>query len=784
MENCKKTCGACSQQDECSDKYDGRACAAYAKQGFCTKKKWLLEYCKKSCGVCSQPKTCNKNSDCSNKEFCQTRTSGKNHQKSGVCKEVECDMCSSGKECIVHNHEAVCVKQCSKDSDCLETQYCKRWRRGPYKRLRTCERVKCKADSCPNGSKCIVSNHQTKCINGCQKNTDCLKSQSCKDTSYGLKTCQEVKCTRDNCAQGEHCVVSIHGTVCIKECSKDSDCTKNESCKADINGIRACQKVPCELVTCHNGEECVVSNHEAKCVTRCSQDSDCPKNKVCKVNGALMLDICDFRTDIIKCTKNSDCPDSQYCEEDGRSKTCQRVPCDQVRCLNGAKCVASSHQAICIKECTKDSDCTGTESCKKGSHGKSTCQEVSCNKTDCTNGQKCFVSNHETLCAKECNKNSDCTSDEACEKDLSGFQICQKVNCDAVSCQNGRSCFIYNHKAVCLKKCTKDLDCSISQSCWTISGLRTCRDIKCDRYDCGADERCAVSNHEKFCIKECSKDSDCPTEKSCQNDVYGLKICQKVRCNSVVCPKGGSCVVLNHQPKCVYKCTKDSDCRKNQICEENGTNLKTCRYRTDIIKCTQNSDCTEKQYCEKDGGLKICQKVPHDLIKCLNGYTGIVSNHQAVCIKECTKDSDCLDTQSCRTGVNSLPRCAKNTCQDVRCDKITCPNKESCVVSNHKAVCLKVCTKDTDCCDTQSCQDQGAGLKICQPESCHGVSCGNGAKCVVSNHRATCQVECAKDSDCPKNETCKDHGNGVWTCQCKKNCRPRNVSPLNKNNPY
>ena len=163
MEHCKKTCGACSQQVECSDKYDRRACVAYAKQGLCSKQKWLLENCKKSCGVCSQPKTCNKNSDCSTKEFCQTRTSGWNQQKSGVCREVECDpSCSSGKECIVHNHEAVCVKQCRIDSDCLETQYCKRWRRGPYKRLRTCERVKCKADSCPNGSKCSVSNHKTK----------------------------------------------------------------------------------------------------------------------------------------------------------------------------------------------------------------------------------------------------------------------------------------------------------------------------------------------------------------------------------------------------------------------------------------------------------------------------------------------------------------------------------------------------------------------------------------------------------------------------------------------
>ena len=42
--------------------------------------------------------------------------------------------------------------------------------------------------------------------------------------------------------------------------------------------------------------------------------------------------------------------------------------------------------------------------------------------------------------------------------------------------------------------------------------------------------------------------------------------------------------------------------------------------------------------------------------------------------------------------------------------------------------------------------------------------------CVVPNHRATCKVECAKYSDCLKYESCKDSGNGVWTCQCNKNC--------------
>ena len=241
----------------------------------------------------------------------------------------------------------------------------------------------------------------------------------------------------------------------------------------------------------------------------------------------------------------------------------------------------------------------------------------------------------------------------------------------------------------------------------------------------------------------CTVNTDCSFDKLCKAgkcvDPCSLR---------AACGKNALCRVVNHFPRCecpeCYTGQPHVGCRLDFRCKSPvvppGPPPGTCQT---------NLDCPTHLYCNAGRCASPCG---HTSV-CKHNEKCVAANHQASCQCKtklvinalgelscpdhrisgvgCEADQECPVTQACVAG----------TCQ-TPCTPSSCPTGKKCTVTNHVPLCVcdktcspevSICLKDTGCPADMACKK----FKCVDP--CHGVTCRDGAPCVVQNHQAVCK---------------------------------------------
>jgi len=318
-------------------------------------------------------------------------------------------------------------------------------------------------------------------------------------------------------AGGESGAIAADGgpPACTQECCDDASCPTNAKCEqgkcACPSGQHICQDACVDNMspaTCGTGcEPCAVpSGGEATCDgVQCG--SSCPAGtRICA--GACISD---------------------------------SMPCDNV-CPQGThncsdNCVEVTSVTACGDSCRP---------CEVPTHGKATCDGMSCGFECNTNYRACGSS---CIDADGCCENADCntSNQEQCDTEThtcecrSGFKLCQ-----------GR--------CIAMDACCSSSDCSSGQVCDT------------------ATRRCACGANTKECDGRCISRDAC-----CAGSDTGNR-----------CEMGSTAGVCNAAGRCV-ECVSDGECAdQDQHCD---TQRNVC------VECRNASDCPGTEFARCDNGV-------------------------------------------------------------------------------------------------------------------------------------------------------------------------------------
>jgi hypothetical protein len=219
---------------------------------------------------------------------------------------------------------------------------------------------------------------------------------------------------------------------------------------------------------------------------------------------------------------------------------------------------------------------------------------------------------------KWCNRDSDCSTDEACLWDSSALRNrCLSSNCARdTDCRNPSRCLVVQSVGGLgrsLRRCVPP-------------GLRKDGE-QCDQLGTNPGDGCQpglVCSHRQ-CTKPCESSNRCPDHRVCYvDDLNGPtcsatcddKMCPEgqhcvtvghnaicadsfgVDCNKTGCPGGGECVsVLDETSgqaffECRSACRNDGDCEAGYVCTDRGGPKGQC-----LRSCETNEDCGQYGLC-------------------------------------------------------------------------------------------------------------------------------------------------------------------------------------------
>lgn len=346
-----------------------------------------LRYCNNYTGLCVEEISgCKGDQDCQPTEYCDSAI------RSCRSKKTFCEPCAADNECGGDGDNCVL-------DEALSTKFCGR---------------ACAGDAdCPRGAKCqdkggvlqcwpapnpLTPNEAVSCndfqgctpdsLRTCSSNADCadLGDQRC-DTASG-------RCVAINqvCPFGTVC--DPRNRICVAECAADADC-------GDAS-LRCVNRV-CEPIN------------------ECTQDSECPTNKVCSIPSGQTKGQC-----VPFCQANEDCPLGQICD---------RGADDRYRCVEG--CASNAN-------CPIDQRCnTTTQKCEGPIvDGVQVCQATTlcntCELCDATTSQCTSAKTTFPYCAP-CSSPTQCPGGTCVQMD-DGFSACAKFCGSGQECPQGFVC--------------------------------------------------------------------------------------------------------------------------------------------------------------------------------------------------------------------------------------------------------------------------------------------------------------------------------------------------------
>lgn len=208
--------------------------------------------------------------------------------------------------------------------------------------------------------------------------------------------------TNDQCPKCSVCVNGECKGLGLIACTQDSDCGKGQMCKVDPDAPCANQCVPIEEDECKTDADCppcwACAEGECKATgfAICTQDSDCGDGKLCLVDPVAP---CNNQC-VAKepgCTSDEDCGSCAVCVA-GECKGLGLIVCtSDGDCLPGEGCSINKEDPCkntCVAigpECTSDSDCAVCAVCVAG-ECKGLGLIVCVTDSDCDAGLMCEVS--------------------------------------------------------------------------------------------------------------------------------------------------------------------------------------------------------------------------------------------------------------------------------------------------------------------------------------------------------------------------------------------------------
>lgn len=547
------------------------------------------------------------------------------------------------------------------------------------------------APECKDSSACALGNicFEDKCVPGCGSDRDCAGGRHCVPESLPHGFCAQCL-TNDHCntAANEKCV----GTTCVTTCQTNNDCTSQTNAPYCDTNVGTCVQCLSDGV-CPIGTLCIAS----KCQPGCRSDRDCPDNLKCDpksgANGGCFV-----------CVQNADC-NGRICKEHQCVIDCTAVNCQAptavcdpatggcVGCLSKTDCPAGNLCLgnRCIEGCETDNDCSGGLKCASGTCVQcitdaqcplkqkclqNQCLSAECSRdTDCGSGKYChpLLLSCETLPAKYCISNSDCTSilpftSEMCDlltrtcipacMDLGGLPICFDL-------------FGGSTRTFC-----------VDGGCYDCGNDNDCAGTRCDPYDrqclvCGGDADCAVPTWHcdtaAGTCKECLNDNQCTYPLVC-DEANGNRCVECLQNSDCKTPGKPSC---SKSKVCIAQCSNDC-VSGNTICNPNDTTepigLQTCGDYDD-------------DPCLEYGGSQECGTGA----SCRTQLTGL---GKCVCQNECSSGQK----QCSASATDTYQTCAQNSSSGCwYWSNGYCGYGEVC--SGGSCVCGNICTLGAKACD-------------------------------------------------------------------------------------
>ena len=819
---CKNLPG--SYECECPDGFSGNPfsrCDKCSENGVCSCQppyKLIGDECRLA--------GCSSDSDCSSKAQCVKIAGGvsycacpqgyRNRLADGSCEDIdEClDGLTSpcGREAICKNklgsftctcpsgtsgdaYAGACLPvklQCTSDGQCRENEKCSGGEcvcLPPFfidNRDGNRCRSPCDQFRCGLNAECTPTNPpQCLCKAGFTGNplTGCGDVDECRDNPCGpnarcLNEEGSHKCQCPGGTKGEPYTLGCTQSGSKSECRSDSECPGQLSCQ---NG--QCNN-PCAALPCGEHATCIPENHaawcrcnsgykensEGKCTSqclgvRCGQNAQCivsNQGPVCVCLEGMMGNpfpggvcspvVCSLRN---PCAQRGQICDSGRCLDACQGKTCG---------LN-ARCDSETGQCICGQGFIGDPNLfcmppVGPPVCSPGCGPNSHCEYGTPNKCVCDPGYSgnpytgCQNTQYETCADLKCGSHATCSM-------ATGVPQC--------ICQKGYTGNAYD-KCLDIDECAASI-CSDNAICINTPGS----------YDC----RCR-SGYIGNPFTQCTKEDDGRIDDLCISQKCGPNaVCNLGQCLCAPGFEGDDPYNVAVGCSAVSKCTYNTDCGYNEIC----TKVQNSNSRQCVDACSRAS-CGPNAFCVTDNHHRTCI--------CNEGYSGDPNDVQVGCTKEvtCQSTTDCPSGQVCQISISGDRSCL-NPCQIM-----SCPDGEQCKVLNERPVCecapghsknkftgvcefvsIGLCSSDSECRLTESCQEGTFGTKQCT-DVCSLVTCPKNAVCVADNHRGYCKCRegyagnpdsrqgcspvsstaCSNDAECNEDEVCRVMYAGLKAC--------------------
>lgn len=678
-----------------------------------------------------------------------------------------------------------CRPECVTNSDCDRTK--------------ACVNNKCR-DPCPGvcgiNAECAVHNHAPNCA--CLHGYTGDASRACHlieiaPTPVPVHPCNPSPCGANSICREQNghaictCQADFIGSPpnCKPECVVSSECPQNRAC---IN--QKCAD-PCPG-TCGVNANCQVVNHNPICSCRTGYTGDpfiechikqddpspskdignpcipspCGPNSQCRIIGE--QGVCTCIPNYVgrppncrpECVINSECPSNLACINEKCADPCPGS------CGINSLCSVVKHSPVCscppgyegnpLTQCSVmetppiqrepasspcvPSPCGGNAECRER-NGAGACY--------CLSG---FEGNPYEGCKRECETNSDCSSDRACVRN-------KCVDPCAGVCGVYAVCRVRNHVPDCT--CPDGLSGDPFVQCHEIAVAIPPRtpENPCVPSPCGPNSQCRNLNGQAVCSctsgylgsppqcrPECVVSSECAIEKACVNQ----------KCTDPcpgICGHNAKCRVSNHSPICSCNVGYSGDpfvqCSKTCKLSTQVGLSHLCQYSISFLD-VRDEPVTEKQpTCSPSpcGPNSVCQMINGlPTCSCRDNYIGNPPN----CRPECTINSECKSNEAC------INQKCRDPCPG------TCGNNAECRVISHtvSCVCLEHYTGDPF---VQCVLRQSEPINPCEPSPCGAnAECihrqGAGAcKCIpdyFGNPYEGCRPECTHSSDCPQNKAC------------------------------
>lgn len=208
-----------------------------------------------------------------------------------------------GQDCEINGrcttHCSVCINGCNKNGECVCPNECP---------------DNCNADGT---CRCLET-----CMNGCNENGECR----CPQCAYGCNA--DGLCNCPECASGVQCDTTNGTCVCPGKCANGCNVDGSCKCQGCVNGCN--EDGSCICPTCVNDSKCDTTSGKCECSDKCIYG--------CDSNGACICPKCVSEAVCKSETGACSCPDACGGECDPTGACMNR--CDGIDCPSGAYCAS------------------------------------------------------------------------------------------------------------------------------------------------------------------------------------------------------------------------------------------------------------------------------------------------------------------------------------------------------------------------------------------------------------------------------------------------------------